>query len=233
MIANVHVLDQLTLRGETNNAIVKADGKGKWKINGADKAAPKKKRKKKNDDLDGYVVDGESKSNTMDDIADVDENDWLVNPTTKKKKSTVRSGDKANKLQEYSWITKTPARRRILLLLVVRLGAGKRRQCGRYEQESSGTSTKCGHGIQQPGDKANELQEYFGITKTPPKKTNTIVISGPTGCGKTAAVYELGFHVFQALRISTRMIGLLILSKHSPVSFYHSSSPLELVKQSL
>jgi nucleoside-triphosphatase THEP1 len=127
---------------QTDNVIVKAGGKGKRKAKGAGKAVPKKKRKKKNDDLDGFVVDGESESNIMDDITDVDEDDWLVNPTTKTKKSTVRSGDKAN-----------------------------------------------------------ELQEYLGITKTPAKKTNTIVISGPTGCGKTAAVYavakELGFHVFE------------------------------------
>ncbi|KAI5812672.1 hypothetical protein BZA77DRAFT_137850 [Pyronema omphalodes] len=127
---------------QTDNVTVKGGGKGKRKAKGTGKVVPKKKRKKKNSDLDGFVVDGESEANIMDDITDVDEDDWLVNPTTKTKKSTVRSGDKVN-----------------------------------------------------------ELQEYLGITKTPAKKTNTIVISGPTGCGKTAAVYavakELGFHVFE------------------------------------
>lgn len=55
---------------------MKAGGKGKRKAKG--KATPKKKRKMKNDDLDGFVVDGESESNALDDITDSDEDFWLV-----------------------------------------------------------------------------------------------------------------------------------------------------------
>ena len=98
-------------------------------------AAAKKKRRKKSEEMDGFVVTSEDECNTMDEITEGEEDDWLNPACGTQKKSTVRSGDRYNE------------------------GRDQRR------------------------------------------KTNTIVISGPTGSGKTATVFaaarELGYTVFE------------------------------------
>jgi len=133
------ILKKWLIRLKTDKVHVETGASAKRKAKG-NVAAAKKKRKKKDDDLDSFVVTSEEELNTMDEITDPEEEDW-INPATKTKKSTVRAGDK--------------------------LG---------------------------------ELDTFLGKTKDH-KKTNTIVISGPIGCGKTATVFavakELGYAVFE------------------------------------
>lgn len=113
-------------------------GKRKSKHSAKLPAAAKKKRRKKSEEMDGFVVTSEDECNTMDEITDAEEDDWL-NSARKTKKSTVRSGNKCNEF----------------------------------------------------GSKSRDQR----------RKTNTIVISGPTGSGKTATVFaaarELGYTVFE------------------------------------
>lgn len=106
----------------------------------AGKAATKRKKKCKrdNDELAGFVVDSEEEQDEMDEITDPEDTDYSTIPGTKK--STIRAGDK---------------------------------------------------GVDSP----------FGGIREPDRLVNAVVISGPNGCGKTAAVYavakEVGFTVFE------------------------------------
>ncbi|KAI5807025.1 hypothetical protein EDC01DRAFT_608941 [Geopyxis carbonaria] len=143
-------------------------GKRKAKREGSGpKGGAKKKRKKKrvveDDGLGGFVINSEEEEDLMDEISDPEEEDW-TNQNDKVKKSTIRSGDKFN-----------------------------------------------------------NLDELFATPKDS-KKTNAVLISGPTGCGKTAAVYavakELGYVVFE-ISPGTRRNGKDLLDQVGDMSRNH------------
>ena len=82
------------------------------------------------------------------------------------------------------------------------------------------TASRTKKSIVRAGDKLYGTNVFL----TPAKKTNAIVISGPTGCGKTAAVYasakELGYAVFE-VNAGIRRSGKDVLDQVGDMSRNH------------
>lgn len=120
-----------------------------------------KKKRKRAQELDGFIVSSEDEANEMDELTDSEDPLLSNGADIIIRKSLIRAG------------------------------------------ESSGLSKSIGD---------------------PPKSTNTVVISGPHGCGKTAAVYavaqELGFEVFE-INAGSRRSGRDILDKVGDMTRNH------------
>ncbi|KAI9770407.1 MAG: hypothetical protein M1840_003293 [Geoglossum simile] len=130
----------------------------KLPINGKDKAKASKKRKKRNEDMDGFIISSDEEANEMDEITDPEDEEMSSGNWSLSKRTVVRVGD----------------------------------------PRASGTQTN--------------------------KLANAIVISGPHGCGKTAAVYavakELGFEVFE-VNAGSRRSGKDVLEKVGEMTKNH------------
>ncbi|KAH0544365.1 hypothetical protein FGG08_001506 [Glutinoglossum americanum] len=122
------------------------------------KTKPIKKRKKRNEDVDGFIISSDEEANEMDEITDPEDDEVFIGNGPQFKRTVVRAGD----------------------------------------PRSSGVQTG--------------------------KLTNSIVISGPHGCGKTAAVYavakQLGFEVFE-VNAGSRRSGRDVLEKVGEMTRNH------------
>ena len=120
-----------------------------------------KKKRKRQEELDGFIVSSDEESNEMDELTDPDNLTPLKEDGSLVKRSIIRAGET--------------------------LGFSK-----------------------LPGDST--------------RNTNAVVISGPHGCGKTAAVYavaqELGFEVFE-INSGTRRNGKDLLDKVGDMTRNH------------
>ena len=120
-----------------------------------------RKKRKRVEELDGFIISSEEEADKMDDLTDPEDPLLLKEPGITFKRSLIRAG------------------------------------------ESSGLSKSSGDLL---------------------KSTNTVVISGPHGCGKTAAVYavaqELGFEVFE-INAGSRRSGRDILDRVGDMTRNH------------
>ncbi|KAI4289993.1 MAG: hypothetical protein L6R35_000732 [Caloplaca aegaea] len=134
------------------------DGKSTWRKFGI---GARKKKRKRAEELDGFVVSSDEEAGEMDELGDSDLMDSSDQKDSKNKKTVIRTHDAA-KLADGS---------------------------GSHE-----------------------------------KATNAVVIGGPNGCGKTAAVFavahELGFEVFE-INAGSRRSGRDIFDKVGDMSRNH------------
>ncbi|KAI9783225.1 MAG: hypothetical protein M1839_004065 [Geoglossum umbratile] len=132
-------------------------GSKKSSMSGKNKTKSSKKRRR-NEDMDGFIISSDEEANEMDEITDPEDEETLSGNGSLFKRTVVRVGD----------------------------------------PRASGIQTS--------------------------KLTNAIVISGPHGCGKTAAVYavakELGFEVFE-VNAGSRRSGKDVLEKVGEMTRNH------------
>ncbi|MCJ1314013.1 hypothetical protein MMC25_007693 [Agyrium rufum] len=159
-----HGRDVMYLRDWLYGLVVNTVDDGKkdaTKMSSTSKIGRPKKRRKKAEELDGFVVSSEEEANEMDELTEPEELTANNSENVAIKRTVIRIGD--------------------------RPGQGK-------------------------------------AGETHVKSTNAVVISGPHGCGKTAAVYaiakELGFEVFE-ISPGSRRSGKDILEKIGDMTRNH------------